>query len=204
MTENKVTPLETVKVSRLQFYFKWLQRNRTNLRGLARLGLALAKARWYFRKGQLGELVRVLGNPRVINNGGRMVIGDKVIIDSITARAEFAVQENATLEIGAHSYINYGTSISAYQDVKLGRYCRIGTYCNISDNDFHGIEDRMTVPPSSPVVLEDNVWLGAKVIVLKGVTIGHDSVIGAGSVVTKDIPPRSIAVGMPARVIRTF
>jgi maltose O-acetyltransferase len=170
---------------------------------LARLGLNLLNARWRLRKCTVGPFVQVLGNPRIINMG-ELIFGEKVIIDSITARAELVANPGARLEIGERTYINYGTSIAAHELVKIGKYCRIGTYCNIADNDFHGIEDRMSVPPSEPVILEDNVWLGAKVIVLKGVTIGHDSVIGAGSVVTKNIPPRSIAVGMPARVIRTF
>jgi acetyltransferase-like isoleucine patch superfamily enzyme len=53
------------------------------------------------------------------------------------------------------------------------------------------------------VVIEDRVWIGARAIVLKGVTIGHDSVVGAGAIVTRSIPPYSVAVGQPARVIRT-
>jgi acetyltransferase-like isoleucine patch superfamily enzyme len=57
---------------------------------------------------------------------------------------------------------------------------------------------------SKPIILEDDVWLGARVIVLKGVTIGQGAVIGAGSVVTRDIPPHSVAVGQPARVVKTF
>ena len=59
-----------------------------------------------------------------------------------------------------------------------------------------------TEPDGRPITIEDNVWLGARVIVLGGVTIGADSCIGAGSVVVDDIPPRSLAVGVPARVIR--
>lgn len=177
---------------------------RHRLPELLRLACNLANARWRLRKCSIGSLVQVLGNPRVLNWGGEIVLGEKVIIDSVTARAELVCNPGARLEIGDRTYINYGTSISAHQLVKIGKYCRIGTYCNIADNDFHGIEDRNTLPPSAPVILEDNVWLGAKVIVLRGVTIGHDAVIGAGSVVTRDIPPRSVAVGMPAKVIKTF
>ena len=72
------------------------------------------------------------------------------------------------------------------------------------DNDFHRIEPerRLERPESRPITIDDNVWIGARVIVLAGVTIGADSCIGAGSVVIDDIPPRSLAVGVPARVIR--
>ena len=63
-------------------------------------------------------------------------------------------------------------------------------------------KDRSLV--TSPVVIEDNVWIGEKVVILKGVRIGEGAVIGAGAIVTHDIPPYSVAVGIPARVINTL
>jgi maltose O-acetyltransferase len=65
-------------------------------------------------------------------------------------------------------------------------------------------ERRNEMPASAPIVLEENVWIGIRAIVLRGVTIGQGSVIGAGSVVVNDVPPRSLAAGVPARVIRTL
>ena len=72
------------------------------------------------------------------------------------------------------------------------------------DNDFHRVEPerRLERPPSKPIIVEDNVWIGARVIVMAGVTVGEDSCVGAGSVVTSDVPPRTLAAGVPARVIR--
>jgi acetyltransferase-like isoleucine patch superfamily enzyme len=70
------------------------------------------------------------------------------------------------------------------------------------DNNQHGIIRREDLPESEPVVIEDNVWIGSKTIILPGVRIGNHAVIGAGSIVTKDIPPRCVAAGNPARVIR--
>jgi maltose O-acetyltransferase len=103
-------------------------------------------------------------------------------------------------------FINYGCSISASQQVRIGDDCSIGTHAIIMDNDFHEIDPgrRRLRPASAPIVLEENVWLGARVTVLKGVTIGRDSVVAAGSVVTRDIPPGTIAAGVPARVIRSL
>ncbi|MEI6212126.1 MAG: DapH/DapD/GlmU-related protein [bacterium] len=72
------------------------------------------------------------------------------------------------------------------------------------DNDYHSVEDRRQPGVSAPIILGCNVWLGVRVIVLKGVTIGDNAVIGAGSVVTHDIPANSLAAGVPARVIRSF
>jgi maltose O-acetyltransferase len=70
------------------------------------------------------------------------------------------------------------------------------------DNDQHGIVRRWELPQSDPVVIEDHVWIGSKALILPGVRIGSRAVIGAGSVVTKDIPPQCVAAGNPARVLR--
>lgn len=125
-------------------------------------------------------------------------------IDSRVARTEIVVEQGATLEIGESAFINYGCSISANQLVRIGPRCNIGTFCMVIDNAFHELEPerRHLRPESKPIILEENVWLGGRVIVLPGVTIGRDRVIGAGSVVTHDIPAGVIAAGMPARVIR--
>jgi maltose O-acetyltransferase len=83
--------------------------------------------------------------------------------------------------------------------------CQIGDQVAIYDCDFHEINpstrDR-SYGPTSPVVIGNNVWLGSRVIVLKGVTIGDNSVVGAMSVVTKSIPANCVAAGIPARIIR--
>ncbi len=133
-----------------------------------------------------------------------MVINDGVRIISTITPVELVVDTGAIFEIGENTYINYGVSISAKQCVKIGRDCLIGTYVNITDNNFHHVDPdrRNEIPPSSDVTIEDNVWLGTRVIVLPGVTIGKDSVIGAGSVVTHSIPSRVIAAGAPAKIIR--
>ena len=161
-------------------------------------------ARLYLRHcTRLGPYTQLVGRP-YIDNHGTMIIGGHVRIHSTVVPVELATIAGGTLEIGDRTFVNYGVSISAYQSVRIGRFCLLGTYVNIMDNNWHDILDRRRVPPSQPVVLEDNVWLGNRVIVLPGVTIGHDTVVGAGAVVTKDLPPRCVAVGNPARVVRFF
>jgi maltose O-acetyltransferase len=147
--------------------------------------------------------VRVRGRPRVVNHS-TMVIGDRVQLVSRPATLELAAIESGRLQIGERTLVNYGGSICAAKLVSIGANCLIGTHAIIMDNDFHRIEPerRLEWPESRPIVIEDNVWLGARVIVLAGVTIGRDSCIAAGSVVTANIPPRSLAAGVPARVIR--
>ena len=173
------------------------------LKNLWENGGAVLRAHWYLRHAtSLGEKVRLWGKPSV-QNWGKLVIGDRVRLVSTVARLEIVV-EDGLLEIGEGSFINYGCSIGATQLVRIGAHCSIGTYTILMDNDYHRLEPerRYERPESAPIILQENVWLGARVIVLRGVTIGAGSAVGAGSVVTHDLPPRSLAVGVPARVIR--
>ena len=93
-----------------------------------------------------------------------------------------------------------GGKISCSEKIEIGTHVDIADECLIIDNDFHGVGDKL--PKKEPIIIEDDVWLATRVIVLKGVTIGKGSVVGAGSVVTKSIPPNSFAAGVPAKVIR--
>lgn len=155
------------------------------------------------RATSVARTVRLYGKPAVACFG-TLLIHDRVRLYSTLATIELAVNRGGTLEIGEETFVNYGTSLSASQLVRIGPRCNIGTHCIVMDNDFHCLEPerRLERPESRPIVLEENVWLGARAIVLPGVTIGEGSVIGAGSVVTRDVPPRAVAAGVPARVIR--
>jgi acetyltransferase-like isoleucine patch superfamily enzyme len=171
---------------------------------LIREGWSMAAARYYLRRcTRVGPLPRVYGRPRIYNKG-TFTIGERVRISSTIARTELAAISGGVLEIGDNVSINYGTSIAATGLVRIGRDCMLGSHSMILDNDFHEIEDRNAMPAPRPVILEDNVWLANRAIVLPGVTIGRDSVIGAGSVVMTDIPPRCLAIGNPARVMKRF
>lgn len=93
-----------------------------------------------------------------------------------------------------------GTVIGAFKSIRLGKNVRCGANTLITDGDWHENDPR-TSPPR-PVVIEDGVWLGVNVTVLKGVTIGENSIIGAGSVVTRSIPANVIAAGNPCVVLK--
>ena len=110
--------------------------------------------------------------------------------------------EGSHISIGEHTFINYGASITAYREVRIGRHCLLGHHLRIIDRNEYGLEQREIAPPAAPVLIEDHVWIGAHVIILPGVRIGHHSAIGAGSVVTKDVPANCLVVGNPARVLR--
>lgn len=95
-----------------------------------------------------------------------------------------------------------GTSIWCFDKIIIGNNVRCGANTLIMDGDAH-FEDPRTSNPQ-PIILKDNVFLGANVVVKKGVTIGENTVIGMNSVVTHDIPANSIAVGIPCKVIKTI
>lgn len=165
---------------------------------------AVLRARYHLRSAQaLGPRVRLWGTPAVLNQG-RLLIGDRVRLASGISTLELSVGPGGTLEIGDRVLINHGCSIGATKLVRIGARCNLGSQSIIIDNAFHELdpERRDQQPESAPVILEDNVWLAARVIVLPGVTIGKNSVIGAGSVVTKSIPPDVVAAGVPAKIIR--
>lgn len=106
------------------------------------------------------------------------------------------------ISIGERCYINRHTMIDAHDQIEIGPDCMLGPFCYITDGD-HGrncdgrLADQGIV--AAPVVLEDNVWVGAHATILKGVRIGRHAVIGAGSVVTKDVEAFSTVVGVPAK-----
>jgi serine acetyltransferase len=169
-------------------------------------GRAVLRARWYLRSAALlGPRVRLWGKP-VVTNNGRLIIGDRARLVSTIVPLEIGVGTGATLEIGERVFVNYGCSFGVTELVRIGAGSSLGPYVMLMDNDFHRLEPerRNEVPPSAPIVLGENVWLGARVTVLRGVTIGAGSVIGAASVVVADVPPRSLAAGIPARVLRSL
>ena len=169
--------------------------------------MAVLRAKWFLRGAtSVGNKVRMWGRHALIRNYGTFNVADRVRLFSFITPLDIMIGDNGTMEIGENTFINYGVSMTAIERVTIGRNCSIGTYVMIIDNDFHSLspEHRDVQPPSKPITIGNNVWLGGHVIVLPGVTIGDGSVIGAGSVVTGNIPPRSLAVGTPAKVIRTL
>lgn len=184
---------------------------RAAMRGDVRaLGALLRKLSWWLtarsalRKAtSVGRWVKAEGRP-VVRNGGTFIVGDRAYLVSTIVRSEFVIYPGARLEIGARSFVNYGCSLAAHERIVIGKDCLIGPYVNILDNEYHSLLDHSKRPPSKHVVIGDNVWIGTRAIILPGVTIGDYAVIGAGAVVTHDVPARSVAAGNPARVLRTF
>ena len=179
-------------------------RARPSWRELVENGRSVAAARWYLRHATtVGPRVRVYGRP-IVRNHGTMIIGERAKLLSNVAKLELVAMEGGTLEIGERTLLNHGGSLCAAERVRIGARCLIGPHTMMMDNDFHRIEPdrRYEWPESRPIEIGDNVWLGARVIVLRGVTIGEGSCVGSGSVVVDDVPPYTFATGIPARVIK--
>jgi len=113
------------------------------------------------------------------------------------------------IHIGDGTFLNLGVQVAAVDRVHIGNHCMFANGCFVTDGS-HRFDDPgrpvtwQGFTSKGPTRIGDNVWCGANVVVTSGVTIGERSVIGANSVVTTDVPPRSIAAGAPARVLRTI
>lgn len=116
-----------------------------------------------------------------------------------------AALPGSRITIGARTATSNNITIIAMKSVEIGAQCLIGDCVAIYDCDFHEIDPsrrRGSAGPSEAVVIGNNVWLGSRVMVLKGVSIGDNTVIAAGSVVTRSIPANVVAAGVPARVVK--
>lgn len=118
----------------------------------------------------------------------------------INAGCNITIEEGAKLLIGS-GYINSNTHINCFNNISIGNKVLISENVTIRDSDNHTILYE-GYEMSKPITIGDHVWIGLNVTILKGVTIGNDSIIAAGSVVTKDIPAHCLAAGVPAKVIK--
>jgi acetyltransferase-like isoleucine patch superfamily enzyme len=137
-------------------------------------------------------------------NAGTVELSDRVKIHEDT---HILVGLGGRVIIGADTSIHRGCQIESYQSsINIGCRVEIAPRCAFQSFD-HGMEPELPISKQplttkGPIIIEDDAWLGYGVIVLSGVSIGKGAVIGAGSVVTKDIPAGAVSVGVPARVIR--
>ena len=170
------------------------------------------------RKGViLGRNVRFLGKPVISMAPGTSIrIGDDCVLCSAPENTALGVnhpvvlrtlRSGASISIGRSTGISGGSICAAHQ-ITIGEECLIGANVTIADTDFHAIapkgrryNDDLTQIKCLPVEIEDNVFLGTGCAVLKGVSVGKNSVIGAFSVVTKSVARNSIVAGNPARPI---
>lgn len=151
----------------------------------------------------IGDEVKIGRDVRIRSFGknSRVCIAAQVELDR---GVDIKIHHNGEVDIGERTYIGPYTCLSGNY-IKIGKDCLIASHSGLYANN-HGFADptckiRDQRSTYKGIVIEDDCWLGSGVRVLDGVTIGQGSVIGAGAVVTKNIPPYSVAVGVPAKVI---
>ena len=168
---------------------------------------------------EMAEGVRLRGVPAIRpQSSGRIRLGRNVKLVSRTMSNPVALTQpcclslleaGATIEIGAETTCS-GVVICAAQSVTIGERVMIGANVRIVDTDFHPLSPEMRrIDPNKgakckPVVIGNDVFIGAHAILLKGTLLGDGCVVGAGAVVSGEFPPRSIVAGNPAKVIKTL
>ena len=180
--------------------------NLLRLRARARSIRALARARaWalFYPGVQTGRRSRIgRGCRLILEPGGRLILADRCTIDDQTTLAAYC---SGTIELGRESFLGHHCTIAARERVEIGAGTYLAELVSVRDHDHAaGASPGSGAVEITPVSIGNDVWLGAKVTVLRGAHIGDGSVIGANAVVRGEIPPRSVAVGIPASVVRTI
>ena len=158
---------------------------------------------WYLRSAEKGKMVSVQGKP-FIRNKGKIILGDRVRVWSIFQQVKLSVRRGGILIVGNNSRLN-GVHIAVKKKVSIGNNVRIAPYVLIMDSDFHDVNNHFSEEgKTDAVIIHDNVWIATKATILKGVTIGEGAVIGACSLVIKDVPPYTVVGGVPAKVIKNL
>ena len=177
--------------------WRWYQRPRLPWNVL-QLHVELARRQAFARGVLHGNVLQMLRE-------GRLTIGPHAYFEP----GVWLTSDTGRIAIGGGSLLNLDVMVAAVESVTIGDHCMLANGCVVTDGD-HRFDDPETPVPwqgftsKGSVVIGDNVWLGAHVVVTSGVTIGRRAVIGANSVVTSDIPEFCVAAGAPARVLRTL
>ncbi|GIJ36041.1 acyltransferase [Verrucosispora sp. WMMD703] len=173
-------------------------------RGLVVRTVFAVKRGWYrlrYPRLQLGAGVEIRGRIR-LRRGVRVSIGAHTRLNKLVRFAG-----PGEVRVGADCLLN-ATWIGTWTSVTIGDRCLLSD-CELLDNDFHNLApDRRHDPPTAatraPITVEDNVWIGAHALVMKGVRIGRDSVVGAATVVRADVPPGVVVIGNPQQIAKKF
>ncbi|MFT7689046.1 MAG: acetyltransferase-like isoleucine patch superfamily enzyme [Candidatus Azotimanducaceae bacterium] len=154
-----------------------------------------------------GKGIRVM-NPRYLEvSGPKITLGNDVHIMALRDKpVRLAVYEGlGEIKIGDYCLINPGVRMSSADSITIGDSCMFAMNAYLSDADWHDLQHRIFAPGKhAGITLGNNVWIGDSALICKGVNIGENSIVGAWSVVTKDVPDNVVVAGNPAKVIRAL
>jgi acetyltransferase-like isoleucine patch superfamily enzyme len=184
---------------RLKLYlqkWRWYERNWLPWRR-ARMHLHAMRGEFFIRHPVQGNVLEALDD-------GRLSIGRNTLLEP---GCWITIADGGRVTIGEGTFLNLGTMIAAQNEVTIGDHVMFANHCFVSDSS-HRFDDR-TMPVTwqgfttkGPTRIGDNCWFGVGCVVTTGVTIGERCVVGANSVITRDLPPGVIAAGAPAKIIR--
>jgi acetyltransferase-like isoleucine patch superfamily enzyme len=186
---------------RLKLYaqkWRWYERNSLPWRR-ARIHLHMARREAFVRWPVQGNVLEAFDE-------GRLEIGPHTVLEP---HVWITVAPEGRVRIGSGSFLNIGVMVAAEREVGIGDHTMLANGCFVSDASHRFDDPEVPVPwqgftSEGPTRIGSNCWLGVNVAVTSGVSIGDRCVIGANSVVTQDLPPRTIAAGVPARPLRTI
>jgi acetyltransferase-like isoleucine patch superfamily enzyme/acyl carrier protein len=181
-----------------------IERDQSARRALRRLGTATSHglARLALHGvDHLGARARVHGRP-FVENLGRITIGDDLELHAAPVRSHLVTGASGVLTIGDGVTIGAGAAIAAEARVEIGCGVHLEPFVMLLDSDYHATSDRSAPGLSAPIVVGAHAWLGERVTVLRGATIGRFARVEPGSVVSGVIPEGALAAGVPALVIR--
>lgn len=147
-----------------------------------------------------GSLLRAGRGVRILKRNATIQVGRKVQLHRGVKLSAWGNEGHSTLAIGDNTAIGDRSEIHAGQRVEIGAGCNIAWDVCILDRDYHKFNS--PTEEIKPVKIGNNVWIGCNCIILKGTTIGDGAVIAAGSVVTKDVPAKTLVGGNPAKVLK--
>jgi acetyltransferase-like isoleucine patch superfamily enzyme len=176
--------------------WRWYERNSLPWNRLAihrELAARESFARWPLQGNVLESL-----------RDGRLELGAHVLFEP---NVWITIADGGHVSIGEGTFLNIATMVACHESVSIGAHCMFANGCFVTDASHRFDDPDKPVPwqgftTKGPTSIGDNVWCGANVVVTSGVTVGERCVIGANSVVTRDLPPHSIAAGAPAKVLR--
>lgn len=164
------------------------------------IGIQFLLTQWYLRSVKKGKWVVCKGKPQM-NIAGECEIKEGIRIWSNIYPTRLTVFKGGKLVIGKNTFVN-GVRIAAKSTIVIGDNCTLAPEVIIMDSDFHDISNHDEEGEAKPIIIENNVWIATRCVILKGVTIGEGAVVATGAVVTKDVPPYSIVGGVPAKFIK--